>query len=201
MAYNYLNLLYAIALCTSISRVGGAEYSCTSPDSIQKPPKVNGMKAFFGGEVKDYEGLSEDIYSPIISKDSKEKFIIGKLAQMSADDSLRAVQHAKEAYNFGQGVWPQMPTEERIKAIENVVMKLKERRDEIIHILQWEICKNTADAISEFDRTIIFIESSIEEVRTQVKESSGAISLLVNYVVMQKNAHLTFPPFSRGFTE
>ena len=65
-----------------------------------------------------------------------------------------------------------MSTEERISRIESVVVKLRERRSDIIDVLQWEICKSTSDAEAEFDRTMAFIENTIEEVRGNEKLSS-----------------------------
>ena len=129
-----------------------------------------------GGVVNDYKGGGkvDDVYSPILdtSTPEKHKHIIGKLAQMTTEDSLQALEHAKNAWNRGQGVWPLMSTEGRIAAIQSVISKLKERREEIINVLQWEICKSSTDAAAEFDRTMVFIESTINEVRIASKQSS-----------------------------
>ena len=55
--------------------------------------------------------------------------------------------------------------EERIAGIERLVVALKSIRKDIIQILQWEICKNNSDAVAEFDRTMLFIEASINALR------------------------------------
>ena len=61
---------------------------------------------------------------------------------------LFCAKAAKAAWDEGQGTWPQMSVQARIEAMEKYVAAVKERREEIINVLMWEICKNTADAVS-----------------------------------------------------
>ena len=42
-----------------------------------------------------------------------------------------------------------MSAQARIDAMEKFVAAVKERRSEIIDVLMWEICKNTADAVNK----------------------------------------------------
>jgi hypothetical protein len=49
----------------------------------------------------------------------------------------------------------------RIAAVEKYIKQLKTKREEIIELLMWEICKNTAAATSEFDRTIKYVEDTM----------------------------------------
>jgi len=137
-----LSSLYCfISLTLILLGVGfAAEYSCSTP------PFIDGAKKFMGGIISGYDGSVSEVFSPIIDSDKKSRFVIGKLAQMTSEDSLEALAHAKAAWNYGRGVWPQMSTEERIKAMEDAVSKLRERRSEIVTILQWEIAKSSKDA-------------------------------------------------------
>ena len=59
-----------------------------------------------------------------------------------------------------------MPLAQRIERIQAVVEALKQRRDEIVNVLMWEICKNQPDAAAEFDRTMEFIAKTIETLRS-----------------------------------
>jgi glyceraldehyde-3-phosphate dehydrogenase (NADP+) len=43
-------------------------------------------------------------------------------------------------------VWALTPPAGRIAKIEQLVAELKPKRDEIINVLMWEICKTKADA-------------------------------------------------------
>lgn len=138
-------------------------------------PYVDGSKQFFGGKISQYPGATSDITSPIVDETTGERAIIGKLAQMKTGDVIKIINSAKSAWNGGRGAWTQMPVSSRIEAIQNVVKDLKKKREEIINLLMWEICKNADDAAAEFDRTMKFIEESIRSyIETDAKEGSWA---------------------------
>ena len=128
----------------------------------EKKPFVDGGKTFVGGEVNAWRGKKVDVTSPINDEMTQAPAVIGTMAQMTESDALAAVETAKAAWAGGQGAWPQMSAAERISALEKVVDSLLERREEIVNILIWEICKNVSDAEAEFDRTIIFTRAMIE---------------------------------------
>jgi glyceraldehyde-3-phosphate dehydrogenase (NADP+) len=129
-------------------------------------PIVNGMRTFINGEILDYEGAGVEVTSPIFEGSTNQRVVIGRLAQMTAADLPPILSSSKQAWNHGQGTWPQMSPEDRIAAIERVVLSLKARRDTIVQTLMWEICKSFTDAQAEFDRTMKFIEAAIHEYRT-----------------------------------
>jgi glyceraldehyde-3-phosphate dehydrogenase (NADP+) len=66
-----------------------------------------------------------------------------------------------------------MSTEKRIESMEKFVELLKKKRQDIINILVWEICKNTADATAEFDRTMAFIEMTIKAMKDLIVANQG----------------------------
>jgi glyceraldehyde-3-phosphate dehydrogenase (NADP+) len=90
--------------------------------------------------------------------------LIGQMAQMTEDQAMQVLQDAKEAWNGGTGVWPQMSLGARIAAIQQFMKELQSSRDAIIDVLMWEIGKNKPDATAEFDRTIQFINTMIAEI-------------------------------------
>jgi glyceraldehyde-3-phosphate dehydrogenase (NADP+) len=47
-----------------------------------------------------------------------------------------------------------MSPKQRIEHVEQYLAGLRAKRDEIVNLLMWEICKNSADAAKEVDRTI-----------------------------------------------
>jgi glyceraldehyde-3-phosphate dehydrogenase (NADP+) len=53
------------------------------------------------------------------------------------------------------GAWPQAPIRARIEAVQRFAGELQKRRDEIVRIVMWEICKTYEQACAEVDRTII----------------------------------------------
>lgn len=129
--------------------------------NFAEPLCIQGAKKFLSGTVLPFHGETALVTSPMVDHDANEKIVIGQLAQMSQQDSVGAVQSASSAWNNGQGEWPQMAAADRIAIFRNIITSLKERREEIIQLLIWEICKTTKDATTEFDRTMEFMEATI----------------------------------------
>jgi glyceraldehyde-3-phosphate dehydrogenase (NADP+) len=74
-----------------------------------------------------------------------------------------ALESADEAFKNGTGNWPTMKVYERIKCMERFVSKMILKRDEIVKLLMWEIGKNLNDSEKEFDRTVDYINETINE--------------------------------------
>lgn len=178
-----LEILLFLVLIISLLLNSNCQYTCPIADQpiqvvssdikYHSKPYVNGARTFICGEIKDWEGTSVDVTSPIIDEKTGKPTIIGKIAQMMSDDAITAVDAAKKAWDNGRGVWPQMHINERINALKKVVESLKLRRDEIINVLTWEICKTSDDAAAEFDRTMAFIDASINAFIELDKETAG----------------------------
>jgi len=128
-----------------------------------KKPNVDGAKVLVNGKVKIWDGLCTDVFSPIYCDGEQVK--IGTQAVLSEEASKQAVQVAAKAWAKGRGPWARTTLEQRIAAVQKLVMKLKEIRGEIVNVLQWEICKNDADAAKEFDRTMEFVDALITAAR------------------------------------
>jgi glyceraldehyde-3-phosphate dehydrogenase (NADP+) len=125
-------------------------------------PFVDGGKLFINGRVSSYSGHVINVTSPILDLSTGQPIVIGRMSQMVESDLNPVIDSANRAWDYGQGVWPQMTMSQRVAALQNAVEAIKLRRDEIITILMWEICKTQKDAASEFDRTLSFIEASIQ---------------------------------------
>lgn len=127
-----------------------------------KRPYVDGAKVLVGGQVKPWTGPTTEIFSPIYLAETGQKIPVGRQATMTPKESIEAVEAAAKAWGRGRGAWARTPLRERAAAIEGLVVKLKAIRSEIVQVLQWEICKNDADAAKEFDRTMDFIAALIK---------------------------------------
>ncbi len=136
-------------------------------------PFIDGGKTFYGGQINNYEGDVEIVTSPILDGETNARTEIGRIAQMKKEELQPVLDSAKLAWNRGQGIWPQMTVDERIESIERVVKALKKKREQIVNVLMWEICKSAEDAAAEFDRTMIFIESVIQAFRNLDKQEGS----------------------------
>jgi len=131
----------------------------------KKRPYVDGAKTLIAGEVKPWGGKCAEVLSPVYCAETGEKIPIGRQATMTPTEAVQAVEAASKAWNRGRGEWAMKTLEQRVAAVELLMDRLKEKRSEIVSVLQWEICKNDADAAKEFDRTMDFITALIATAR------------------------------------
>ena len=151
------------------------------PKNIQIPQRfqLNGplhQKTYLvNNELKEWNGATTDVFSPIFTTDSDGKYgptYLGSYPDLEEEQAIDALTAACNAYDKGQGIWPTMKAEERIKHVEVFVKKMETKREEIVKYLVWEICKSTADAEKEFDRTIEYIYDTIEDYKNIDRKSS-----------------------------
>ncbi|NKI25177.1 NADP-dependent glyceraldehyde-3-phosphate dehydrogenase [Arenibacter sp. 6A1] len=140
------------------------EYKITSLIH-QKSYLVNGV-------LKPWEGKSTEVYSTISSTEEYAPTLLGSIPDMGEEEALGALDAALLAYNKGQGAWPTMRVNERIECMEIFVKKMKTKREEIVKLLMWEIGKSLPDSQKEFDRTVDYIEDTIEDYKQLDRNSS-----------------------------
>ena len=116
------------------------------------------------GEIKPWTGEIQDVYSTLskTSGASYQKTRVGSVPNLGEKEALEALDAAYTAYDQGKGVWPTMKVKDRIECMTRFVEKMKEKREEVVELLKWEIIKNHNDAYKEFDRTIDYIYDTIE---------------------------------------
>jgi len=145
-------------------------------------PFISGEKYLIGGEILTWTGRFEKVYSPITTIDAEhpeqqKKYHIGNYAFMTEVEATAAVHAAVNAFDKGKGAWPRSATEDRIKAMEKFVDGLLKKREEIVNLLMWEICKNRSASEQEVDRTIQYIRDTIVELKKLETEQSKLISV------------------------
>jgi len=133
------------------------------PDLINlgSAPGLDQKTYLVGGILREWNGEVTKVYSPICNEDGT-RIDIGSYPNQTSEDALIALKAAETAYDRGQGEWPTMSLAKRIDCMQNYVQLMKEQRDKVIKLLIWEICKNVTDATKEFDRTVEYIEKTIE---------------------------------------
>jgi glyceraldehyde-3-phosphate dehydrogenase (NADP+) len=133
------------------------------PQSSQLNLPFKQTEYLINGEIHNWNGAFENVYSPIyVEEPGKATNLIGAYPLMDETTSLKALVSATEAYNEGRGEWPSMTTAQRIEALRKFVILMKEQRDLVIKMLMWEIGKNLKDSEKEFDRTVEYINDTID---------------------------------------
>merc|ERR550532_838480 len=163
---------------------GGVPFKCSelpaasvSPEdeAYKAKPDVDGCFKFIGGQKHAWAGETIEVTSPIVDSETGTRTVIGKVAAFGQEDSVQAVEAAAKAWDKGQGPWAQASLADRIAAMERFVELLGPSRESIVNALMWEICKNSADAAAEFDRTMGFIAAVIQSLKSSdSKEPFGS---------------------------
>ncbi len=126
------------------------------------------------GAIRTWAGPLQDVLSPIcesVNGSCRQKRI-GSYPLLTAEQALEALDAACKAYDHGRGRWPTMSVEERIRHVEGFAYRMKERRDDVVKLLMWEIGKTLPDAEKEFDRTVDYIRDTIGALKDLDRVSS-----------------------------
>lgn len=120
-----------------------------------------------GGKLCTWQGEMNEIMSPVSVSDgnSVKKNMIGSTPLLTEKESLEALDAAVLAYNNGTGEWPTMSISNRIAHVEQFLVEMKKQRSAVVKLLMWEIGKNLPDSEKEFDRTCIYMEDTIRELK------------------------------------
>jgi glyceraldehyde-3-phosphate dehydrogenase (NADP+) len=119
------------------------------------------------GKVRTWEGPASEILSPICLKQGGqcERTLIGNVPAMDETAVMAAVDAAVRAWDNGHGAWPTASVASRIEAVEGFVARMIQSREEVVRLLMWEIGKNLEDSRKEFDRTVEYIQRTIDALK------------------------------------
>ena len=136
------------------------------------------------GELKKWNGEVSKVNSAIhlISSEGKNTpIVLGSLPKMEKEDALCALDAAVNAYDNGRGEWPLMTISQRVECVRKFTLEMRSRREEVVKWMLWEIGKSYDESCMEFDRTIDYINDTIEEVekleaQQSIMETHGGIT-------------------------
>jgi glyceraldehyde-3-phosphate dehydrogenase (NADP+) len=132
-----------------------------------QPPYREAKSYLVNGELRPWTGEVMPIHSPIRSANG-EPTLLGSVPRLSPEAAREILESAAQAYDEGLGVWPSMSVEARIAAVETCLDLFQAKREEVVHLLVWEIGKTVPDAEKEFDRTIGYVRDTIRAYREMV---------------------------------
>ena len=145
------------------------------PNEWQLSEFIEQREYLINGELRIWEGPMNEVVSPVSINDGEStvKNIIGTTPLLTQKESLEALDAAVLAYNNGTGEWPTMSITKRITHIEQFLFEMKKQRGLVVKLLMWEIGKNLPDSEKEFDRTCIYIEDTIKELKKLDHDNSN----------------------------
>jgi len=139
-----------------------------------KIEEIHQREYLLNGELISWNGSCSEVYSPIFIKDGQEtkRKLLGTIPNISVKEALECLDAAVAAYDNGQGAWPTMGVEDRIKCMQKFVYLMIQQRDLVIKLLMWEIGKSLPDSTKEFDRTVEYINATIDALKDLDRQSS-----------------------------
>lgn len=135
------------------------------PETFSIPHPLHQREYLINGELHQWEGAAEEVYSPIRAGAKDTMGGIGSYPLMDEETACYALKSAVEAYDNGRGEWPGMTIEQRIACFKKFVSLMKENKPLVVNLLMWEIGKTLKDAEKEFDRTVDYIIDTIEALK------------------------------------
>lgn len=126
------------------------------------------------GELKMWQGDVHTVLSPVCVKTSTglHRKVIGSYPLCTEKEAMEALDSAVKAYNNGRGEWPAMSVADRIACLEKFTYKMIERKKEVVSLIMWEIGKSVGDSNKEFDRTVEYIQATIDALKDLDRSSS-----------------------------
>lgn len=144
------------------------------PPEFQLQAPIHQTEYLVNGELRQWDGPTQESYSSIYLKTSAglAPKLIGSFPLLTEKEAEDALEAACNAYDHGRGTWPTMSVEGRIGCIQDFAYRMKEQRQEVVKLLMWEIGKSFADSEKEFDRTIAYIEDTIDALKNLDRTNS-----------------------------
>lgn len=147
----------------------------TVPANVRVDTTALDNRYLVDGELRTWSGESAEVRSPICVRKpdgTLERVVVGRMAQLDAAESKRALDAASRAWNEGRGPWASTRVARRIGAMEDFASKMGEVREDVVRLLMWEIAKTRKDAESEFDRTVQYVRDTVESLKGLDRDST-----------------------------
>jgi len=143
------------------------------PDEYQMT-EIHQREYLLNGKLVPWNGAVAEVLSPVFipGANGLERKLLGTIPHTSPKEALESLDAAVTAYNDGQGEWPTMSVDGRIKCMQKFVYLMIKQRTPVIRLLMWEIGKSNADATKEFDRTVEYINDTIDALKDLDRQSS-----------------------------
>lgn len=142
------------------------------PEEFQIDSSLHQSTYLVDGKLVAWTGETSNVYSTISSTEVYAPTLLGSIPTLGKKEALEAQDAAVKAYDKGQGLWPTMKVVDRISCMEKFVTQMKTKREEIVKLLMWEIGKNLPDSEKEFDRTVDYVNDTIEDYKQMDRDSA-----------------------------
>jgi glyceraldehyde-3-phosphate dehydrogenase (NADP+) len=147
------------------------------PEKYRLGEFIEQREYLINGELKLWNGTLGQVMSPVCVDEGngQQQKTIGSAPMLTAHEALHALDAAVAAHDLGKGEWPMMSVANRIEHVENFLGRMREKRDEVVKLLMWEIGKSLKDSEKEFDRTCDYISDTIKSLKELDRNSAKLV--------------------------
>lgn len=157
---------------------------------LPNPFPYRQTRYLINGELREWKGNFFSVQSPVfVERDNSADAFIGEYPDMGSSQAMEALEAAIAAYDHGNGEWPSMKVEERIACVRKFLLLMTEQREQVVNLLMWEIGKSRKDSEKEFDRTVVYINDTIEALK-QLDRTSSRFTISQNIIAQIRRAPL-----------
>ncbi|MCB0736768.1 MAG: NADP-dependent glyceraldehyde-3-phosphate dehydrogenase [Bacteroidetes bacterium] len=139
-----------------------------------QPPVCHQRSYLINGEIKTWKGDVKSVQSPVYTSENGKlaPVNLGHFPLLDEAEAEKALAAAEQAYNKGQGEWATMKVKDRLSCMETFIEKMKVQREAVVRMLMWEIGKTESDSAKEFDRTVEYIQDTIDAVKDMNRKAA-----------------------------
>ncbi len=144
------------------------------PAEFALPEPLNQTEYLIDGELRQWDGPMQEVSSPVCVQTEAgcNRVVIGCHPKLTGRQALEALAAASRAYDHGGGGWPTFSVQQRIEALADFTYLMEQKKSEMVRLLMWEIGKSLQDSEKEFDRTITYINDTLESMKDLDRISS-----------------------------
>jgi glyceraldehyde-3-phosphate dehydrogenase (NADP+) len=138
------------------------------PLEYRPPAAIHQRRVLINGELRSWQGSCQTVVSPVRFRNTAEvleQVELGSYPEGSESDADDALAAALLAYDNGRGAWPTMSVAERIDCMHAFTKQMVARKRDVVRLIMWEIGKSLTDSKKEFDRTVAYIQATIEALK------------------------------------
>jgi glyceraldehyde-3-phosphate dehydrogenase (NADP+) len=138
------------------------------PLEHRPPTPIHQRCVLVNGELRTWRGPCQTVVSPIRVRNgagNPEPVELGSYPEGSEQESDDALTAVLSAYDNGRGAWPTMSVAERIGCMQVFTKEMVVRKRDVVRLIMWEIGKSSTDSEKEFDRTVAYIQATIEALK------------------------------------
>lgn len=122
------------------------------------------LHSYLADTLHEWSGAQRPVFSPIPLREGglPDYPCLGSQPDLGEEQALEALRGAAAAFDFGDGLWPSLPLEQRAARVRALVEAVRPLRHVIALHIMWEVGKVFTEALNEFDRTLEYALETID---------------------------------------